>query len=156
MIPPAPQIVSLVLIRQLSASKPWHPSQPLGEQKSLCMLSFWGWVCCPVLVFLESVYFLSGFELCCSFWISTALCFCLLSPGSLQFLMSWASDALTWDTHPPFLFFFFDSQECVCYDQLTTQAGGHNPLWIPQRNQCVKEKDRGLNIYISYLVILDC
>lgn len=50
----------------------------------------------------SGVYFLSGFELCCLFSEPlSALCFCLLSPGSHQFLTSWANDDLTRDAHTP-------------------------------------------------------
>lgn len=104
----------------LSASKPWHRSRALGEQKSLCVLSFSGPSLQPgsrvftdIIVLFEGpsgVYFLSGFELCCLFsgpqaalQLSASVCFPLARPSSSRHGPVMILHG-TPHTHPPFLF----------------------------------------------------
>lgn len=88
------------------------------------MLSFWSRVCCQLLSFNRHYYFtwrrVRG-------WVRTLLSVldlepllscrsCLLSPGSLQFLTSWTSDALTRDARTHLSYFWllcWFSRECL-------------------------------------------
>lgn len=120
---PPPQFVSSVWIRQLSASKPWHPNHLENKRVSACChfgAEFAASSCLltDIIILLEGVCG-AGFELCSPFWILSLfsavapVCFPLVRFSSSRHGPVMLLHGTLAHTFPIFDF-SVDSQESVC------------------------------------------